>query len=74
MPKRSEHPSITAINGLSVSGFKSIADRQSIEVRPLTILAGANSSGKSSSMRRLSRFRGVLNAFTDRSRRSGRND
>jgi hypothetical protein len=31
------------ITRISVSGFKSIADEQSIEVRPLTILAGANS-------------------------------
>ena len=36
------------ITRISVKGFKSIADECSIEVRPLTILAGANSSGKSS--------------------------
>ena len=33
---------------ISVCGYKSIAHRQSIDIRPLTILAGANSSGKSS--------------------------
>lgn len=38
-------PSITSI---SVGGFKSIYKEQEIEIRPLTILAGANSSGKSS--------------------------
>ncbi len=37
-----------AIAEIKVAGFKSISDEQSIEIRPLTILAGANSSGKSS--------------------------
>jgi len=36
------------ITRLAVEGFKSISERQSIEIAPLTILAGANSSGKSS--------------------------
>jgi predicted ATPase len=36
------------ITGITVRGFKSFATEQSIELRPLTILAGANSSGKSS--------------------------
>ncbi|MGE0886754.1 MAG: AAA family ATPase [Blastocatellales bacterium] len=40
-----EHLGITRV---TVAGYKSIAKEQSIEVRPLTILAGANSSGKSS--------------------------
>jgi predicted ATPase len=38
------------VNAITVAGFKSIAERQRIEIRPLTILAGANSSGKSSMM------------------------
>jgi len=38
------------VNAITVEGFKSIADRQRMEIRPLTILAGANSSGKSSMM------------------------
>ena len=42
-----------AITRIAVSGFKSIKDEQSIEIRPLTILAGANSSGKSSIMQPL---------------------
>ena len=33
-----------------VEGFKSIGDRVEVEIRPLTLLAGANSSGKSSLM------------------------
>jgi hypothetical protein len=40
-------PGITRI---AVSGFKSLAEKTDIEIRPLTILAGANSSGKSSLM------------------------
>ena len=41
------------ITRITVGGFKSISQEQSIEVRPLTILAGANSSGKSSIMQPL---------------------
>jgi len=41
------------ITGLSVRGFKSIADEQYLDIRPLTVLAGANSSGKSSFMQPL---------------------
>jgi predicted ATPase len=43
--KNKKRPSITKI---SVSGYKSIARKQTIEIRPLTVLAGANSTGKSS--------------------------
>jgi predicted ATPase len=38
------------ITELRVKGFKSIATEQRLAIRPLTILAGANSSGKSSMM------------------------
>lgn len=41
------------ITGLTVAGFKSISESRTIEIRPLTILAGANSSGKSSIMQPL---------------------
>src|SRR5260370_28522807 len=41
------------ITRITVAGFKSISQEQSIEIRPLTILAGANSSGKSSMMQPL---------------------
>ncbi|MEK0336610.1 MAG: AAA family ATPase [Nitrosopumilus sp.] len=44
---------IKGITKITVSGYKSIAQEQSIEIRPLTILAGANSSGKSSIMQPL---------------------
>lgn len=43
-------PGITRI---SVSGFKSLASKTDVEIRPLTVLAGANSSGKSSLMQPL---------------------
>lgn len=41
------------ITQITVGGYKSLAREQSIEIRPLTILAGANSSGKSSIMQPL---------------------
>src|SRR3989338_10426184 len=41
------------ISGITVRGFKSISTEQHVEIRPLTILAGANSSGKSSIMKPL---------------------
>ncbi len=41
------------ITRITVGGFKSINKEQSLEIRPLTILAGANSSGKSSIMQPL---------------------
>src|SRR5262245_6652443 len=52
----------TAITSLSVSGFKSIVDEQTLGVRPLTILAGANSSGKSSIMQPLLLLKQTLEA------------
>src|SRR5205823_4717511 len=48
-----------------VGGFKSIADEQRIEIRPLTILAGANSSGKSSMMQPLLLLKQTLEATYD---------
>ncbi len=38
---------------ITLKGFKSFAEPQGIEIRPLTVLAGANSSGKSSAMQPL---------------------
>lgn len=38
----------SAITSIGVKGFKSIRDSQTIAIAPLTVLAGANSSGKSS--------------------------
>jgi len=50
---------------LSVCGFKSIADKQTIEISPLTILAGANSSGKSSIIQPLLLMKQTLEAQYD---------
>lgn len=36
------------IRRIAIAGYKSLAEEQSIDVAPLTVLAGANSSGKSS--------------------------
>lgn len=43
-------PGITRI---AVEGFKSLASKADVEIRPITVLAGANSSGKSSLMQPL---------------------
>jgi predicted ATPase len=53
------------IGYLSVAGFKSILNEQSIEIRPLTLLAGANSSGKSSIMQGLLLMKQTLEAGYD---------
>src|ERR1700684_1259390 len=53
------------ITRIAVEGFKSIAQRQEIEIAPLTILAGANSSGKSSIMQPLLMLKQTLEATYD---------
>jgi AAA domain, putative AbiEii toxin, Type IV TA system len=54
-----------AITSLSISGFKSIVDEQTIAIRPLTLLAGVNSSGKSSMMQPLLLLKQTLEALYD---------
>lgn len=53
------------IDCISVRGYKSLYEECSIEVRPLTILAGANSSGKSSIMQPLLLLKQTLEASYD---------
>ena len=53
------------ITRIAVEGFKSIANRQEIEIAPLTILAGANSSGKSSIIQPLLLLKQTLDATYD---------
>lgn len=67
MSKSSKPTSKTpaAISAITVEGFKSIAEAQTLEVRPLTILAGANSSGKSSMMQPLLLLKQTLEAQYD---------
>ena len=43
-----ERKKVKGITSIAVCGYKSLNREQRIEIRPLTILAGANSSGKSS--------------------------
>ncbi|THC27733.1 DUF3696 domain-containing protein [Enterobacter sp. AD2-3] len=50
---------------LSVEGYKSIAQKRSIEVKGLTIIAGANSSGKSSFMQPFLILKQTLENNTD---------
>lgn len=53
------------VTAISVGGFKSFAKEQRIEIRPLTLLAGANSSGKSSLMQPLLLLKQTLEASYD---------
>ena len=53
------------ITEIAVQGFKSLYEEQRIAVRPLTILAGANNSGKSSIMQPLLMMKQTLDATYD---------
>jgi hypothetical protein len=53
------------ITRITVGGFKSISQEQSIEIKPLTILAGANNSGKTSMMQPLLLLKQTLEATYD---------
>ena len=55
----------TRITALSVEGFKSIDAELSLELNPLTILAGTNSSGKSSALQPLLLLKQTLEAPYD---------
>ena len=56
---------IDGITKIAVKGFKSIVEECEIDIRPLTILAGANSSGKSSIMQPLLMLKQTLEAPYD---------
>ena len=56
---------IEGITKIAVSGFKSLAEECAIDICPLTILAGANSSGKSSIMQPLLMLKQTLEAPYD---------
>jgi len=69
---RQENPALNGgqgqdpgISAVSVRGFKSLARESRIEIRPLTILAGANSAGKSSIMQPLLLLKQTLQASYD---------
>jgi hypothetical protein len=53
------------VSSVAVEGYKSIAHEQRVELSPLTVLAGANSSGKSSMMQPLLLLKQTLEAPFD---------
>ncbi len=65
LKKAEPPPEPKGITKITVAGFKSLREEQSIEIRPLTILAGANSSGKSSIMQPLLLLKQTLEASYD---------
>lgn len=56
---------LKGITRITVRGYKSLWEECSIEIRPLTILAGANSSGKSSIMQPLLMLKQTLDETYD---------
>ena len=56
---------LSGITSLTISGYKSISTPQTVELRPLTILAGTNSSGKSSIMQPLLLLKQTLESSYD---------
>jgi hypothetical protein len=65
MSARSELVAPSGITGIGVEGFKSIRDPQDIRIAPLTVLAGVNSSGKSSIIQPLLLLKQTLEAPYD---------
>jgi hypothetical protein len=61
-----DEQSLDAITAISIKGFKSFFEEQRIEIRPLTLLAGANSSGKSSALQPLLLLKQTLESPVDR--------
>ncbi|KYF47515.1 hypothetical protein BE04_42500 [Sorangium cellulosum] len=49
-PRSKPAPPATGISAVAVEGYKSLRQRTEVAIRPLTLLAGANCSGKSSVM------------------------
>lgn len=62
---RRHRQSKQGIQSITVRGFKSLVNEQTIEIRPLTLLAGANSSGKSSIMQPLLLLKQTIEAAYD---------
>ena len=65
MNSQENSPIDQGITEIAVQGFKSLYEESRIEIRPLTILAGANSSGKSSIMQPLLLMKQTLEAVYD---------
>lgn len=64
-PKKKEVDYNQGITSITIQGFKSLVDEWTVDIRPLTILAGANSSGKSSVMQPLLLLKQTLEASFD---------
>jgi AAA15 family ATPase/GTPase len=63
------------IKSLALKNFKGFSDEVRIELRPITLLFGANSAGKSSVLQALQYVREILdrnNANADRTAQGGR--
>ena len=63
--KKKEKTKNNVITSISVKGFKSIAEECRVDIRPLTILAGANSSGKTSILQPMLLIKQTLDASYD---------
>lgn len=63
--KNTKHQAVQGITQISVCGYKSIKDECTIDIYPLTILAGSNSSGKSSIIQPLLLIKQTLEATYD---------
>src|SRR5437773_1099274 len=62
------------ITGIAIQNFKGIGDRVDMEIRPLTLLFGANSAGKSSILQAIHYAREVVlfhNLDADRTQSGG---
>ena len=64
-PRRRTANGVERVVALSVSGYKSLCHDTRIEIAPLTILAGANSSGKSSAIQPLLLLKQTLDSPHD---------
>lgn len=65
MPPKTKSSKPSGITAIAVCNYKSICQEQRIELKPLTVLAGANSSGKSSIMQPLLLLKQTLEAPFD---------
>jgi len=65
MPRHTQTKPSAGIGVIAVSGYKSLLEERSVAVRPLTILCGANSSGKSSVMQPLLLLKQTLESSYD---------
>lgn len=63
-PRRKRRPG-AGITRISVEGYKSLRTRQDLEIRPLTVIAGVNSSGKSSAIQPLLLLKQTIEAPYD---------